>query len=39
VAIPQGKAGAEPAFPLHQSYPVQECTPDRRFTTWINVLR
>ncbi|HEY4466173.1 MAG TPA: hypothetical protein VGN41_26180, partial [Streptosporangiaceae bacterium] len=39
VAIPAGTNGVEPAFPLHQSYPVQDCAPGRRFTVWINVLR
>jgi hypothetical protein len=39
ITIPQGKNELEPAFPLHKSYPVQDCAPGRRFTAWINVLR
>jgi hypothetical protein len=39
ITIPQGKNDLEPAFPLHKSYPVQDCAPGRRFTAWINVLR
>jgi hypothetical protein len=39
IAIPQGKNDVEPAFPLHKSYPVQDCAPGRRFTAWINVRR
>jgi hypothetical protein len=37
--IPQGKGDAEPAFPLHKAYPLQDCPPGRRFSVTINVLR